>query len=107
MLLKFSDGYYIANNFGNAGCKNSIIPTDGSVTSIGGGAFSGCSGLTSVVIPNGVTSIGWFAFEDCSRLTSITFEGTVAQWNAIEKGNSWKYNVPATEVVCSDGTVTL
>ena len=28
------------------------------VTSIGGGAFSWCSGLTSVTIPNSVTSIG-------------------------------------------------
>ena len=77
-----------------------------SVTSIGGSAFSGCSSLTSVVIPDSVTSIGEYAFNNCSSLTSIVFEGTVAEWKAIEKGYNWKY-VPATEVVCLDGKVAL
>ena len=55
-----------------AGCKNTIIPN--SVTSIGPGAFSGCSGLTSVTIYNTVTSIGNYAFKGCSGLTSIVVE---------------------------------
>ena len=45
-----------------AGCKNSVIPTDGSVTSIGDYAFCDCSGLTSITIGNSVTSIGDYAF---------------------------------------------
>ena len=60
-----------------AGCKNSIIPTDGSVTSIGNSAFSGCTGLTSVTIPNSVTSIGSSAFSHCTGLTSVTIGGSV------------------------------
>ena len=57
------------------GCKNTIIPN--SVTSIGGGAFYGCSGLTSITIPNNVTSIGESAFLECSSLTSILIPDNV------------------------------
>ena len=48
-----------------------------SVTSIGDGAFRGCSGLTSVTIPNSVTSIGVSAFYGCSGLTSVTIPNSV------------------------------
>ena len=47
------------------------------MTSIGGSAFEGCSGLTSVTIGNSVTSIGWSAFEGCSGLTSVTIGSSV------------------------------
>ena len=113
-----------------AGCKTSVIPDDGSVTSIGNDAFSGCTGLTSITIPDSVTSIGHsafcgctgltsitildsvtsignYAFEGCSGLTSVTFGGSVAEWNAIYKDSYWNFNCPFTEVVCSDGTVQV
>ena len=58
------------------GTKTSVtIPN--SVTSIGGGAFSGCSGLTSITIPTGVTSIGKGAFGLCRGLTSVTIPNSV------------------------------
>ena len=40
-----------------------------SVTSIGSSAFWGCTGLTSIEIPNSVTSIGDYAFWSCPGLT--------------------------------------
>jgi hypothetical protein len=55
---------------GCTGLTSITIPN--SVTSIGGSAFSGCTGLTSITIPNGVTSIGGSAFSGCTGLTSVT-----------------------------------
>ncbi|MEE1003139.1 MAG: leucine-rich repeat domain-containing protein [Acutalibacteraceae bacterium] len=45
-----------------------------SVTSIGDWAFSDCTSLTSVTIPNSVTSIGSSAFDSCTLLTSINVD---------------------------------
>ena len=59
----------------NTEIKDLVIPN--SVTSIGGYAFSGCSGLTSITIPNNVTSIGDAAFSSCSNLTSIEIPSSV------------------------------
>ena len=57
------------------GCKNTIIPKG--VTSIGYGAFSGCTGLTAVTFPSSMTSIGSEAFIGCTGLTSITIPTSV------------------------------
>ncbi|MCQ2094099.1 MAG: leucine-rich repeat domain-containing protein [Bacteroidaceae bacterium] len=44
----------ISNTYSNG---KGVIKFDNSVTSIGYGAFSDCSGLTSITIPNSVTTI--------------------------------------------------
>lgn len=84
---------------------NAAIPYG--VTTIDAHAFCHCANLASVLIPNSVTNIGALAFADCTNLTSIAFEGTVEQWNAITKYNTWNSDTPATYVQCSDGQVAL
>jgi len=61
--------------YGCTGLTSITIPD--SVTSIGGSAFSDCSGLTSITIPDSVTSIGESAFYGCTNLTSITIPDSV------------------------------
>ncbi len=63
------------------GCKNSVIPNDGSVTEIGYSAFYGCSSLESIEIPNCVTRISKYAFYNCSSLTSIVIPDSVTLIN--------------------------
>ena len=81
------------------------------VTSVGSGAFSRRSSLTSVIIPSSVTSIDTDAFYECSSLKNITipdsvirinsnvfgkcnnltdvyYKGTNEQWNNIEINSS-------------------
>ena len=65
---------------GNAfsGCTNlTSVTIPDSVTTIEWGAFSGCTSLTSVTIPDSVTTIGDSAFRDCTSLTSVTIPDSV------------------------------
>ena len=56
---------------------NTSFTIDAGTLQICGDAFSGCSGLTSVTIPNSVTLIGVGAFERCTGLTSVTIPNSV------------------------------
>ena len=85
------------------GCKTSIIPSDGSVTSIGDEAFYNCSGLTSVTIPDSVTSIGSYTFGGCSGLTSVTIGNGVT---SIGKSAFWGCS-GLTSVTIGNGVTSI
>ena len=55
-------------------------------TSIGDGAFGGCSALTQIEIPSSVTKIGFYAFGGCSALEHIEIPSSVTKigFNAFE-----------------------
>ncbi len=87
MLYTSSDGKIVSPCQGTDLHANitSNIYTDGvgimafnkPITSIGWGAFKGCTSLKSIKIPNGVTSIGSSAFDGCTSLTSVTIPDSV------------------------------
>lgn len=53
------------------------IALPGSVESIEGYAFDGCSSLSSIAIPATVTKIGYGAFRKCSALSSVVIPSSV------------------------------
>ena len=83
------------------GGKQGAYTIPNSVTSIGGMAFSVCSGLTSVTIGNSVTSIGGMAFSWCYGLTSVTIGNSVTSI-----GNSAFYSCSSLTSVTIGNSVT-
>ena len=79
--VTYNSATYFVSSIGDCafrGCSGlTSVTIPNSVTSIGNYAFAYCSGLTSVTIPNSVTSIGYLAFYGCSGLTSVTIPNSV------------------------------
>ncbi len=60
---------------GCTGLTSITIPN--SVIGIDDRAFFGCTGITSITVPNSVTSIGWLAFRECSNLSAVSISNNV------------------------------
>ena len=82
---EISDGKATITNYNGSGGDVAIPSTLGGcpVTSIGDDAFSGCTGLTAVTIPDSVTTIGICAFHSCTGLTGV-YITDLAAWCAID-----------------------
>ncbi len=80
------DGYTV---YGNGATGDVVIPSTYNglpVTAIGYGAFEGCSGITSITIPDTVVKIGDGSFRGCTGLESVYFTGSETEWSKIEMG---------------------
>ncbi|MCH5162642.1 MAG: leucine-rich repeat domain-containing protein [Clostridiales bacterium] len=58
------------------GCKASVIPADGSVTTVWS-AFHACTGLTEIAIPEGVERLNALAFYGCENLREASLPSTL------------------------------
>ena len=53
------------------------ITLPNSVTEIGERAFNGCTGLTDIIIPERIEKIGWAAFSGCTNVKTLSFLGSI------------------------------
>lgn len=111
------------------GCNNSVIPTDGSVTSIdmdafryctmkelvlpdsvetiGSGAFWYCRNLEKITFGGGITRIEHMIFTGCQKIDTIYYNGTMDEWSQISKHDDWNYDNLIKTVICTDGQVDV
>ena len=84
--------------------SNDLVIPEG-VISIGEHAFEYASGMLTLTIPSSVTLIKKEALIGCRSLRTINYSGTMAQWEAIEKGADWDKYTGAFVVHCTDGDI--
>ncbi|GMI24961.1 hypothetical protein TrCOL_g4114 [Triparma columacea] len=66
------------DNVAFSGCSSlTAITIPDTVTTIGSWAFERCSSLTAITIPDGVMTIGMGTFQECSSLAAITIPDSV------------------------------
>lgn len=84
------------------GCKNSIIPDDGSVVNIHSSAFSG-SKIVNISIPNGIKKIPNQLFYDCSLLQEITLPNTLLEIGS----NAFSNCISLSTIEIPNGVTTI
>ena len=73
------------------------------VWEIGQSAFSGCSDLTDVTIPNSVTTIAFTAFNSCRNLTSLIIGNSVT----VIGGNAFKDCSNLTNIIIGNSITDI
>lgn len=88
--------------------KNLVsINLPNTITYIESNAFYNTT-ITNFTIPVSVSRLGVGIFANCYSLTTIKYAGTLEQWSGLSSlEDEWNQFASITEVICSDGTVSV
>ena len=93
------------NGFNGLGTVKTVTFSDGfESVKIG---FGASYGLEKLVFPASLKKIDCRMLVGCSAFKNIEFKGTKAQWEAIDKLESWNDMAPEFTVKCSDGNIVV
>ena len=76
---------------------------------LSGYLFTSCPNLSGVTLAKTVTKICSHWMNYCETLSEITYEGSLAEWDVVEKQDNWDGNTGQNnphgldKVICSDG----
>jgi len=82
---------------------NLILPD--SLEYLGAAAFENCTLLQKVVLPSKLSYMGSRIFSGCEALSEIIYNGTMAQWDNIEKSEAWAKDSYITKIKCTNGVI--
>ena len=98
------NGVEVSNNL-FLGCRNlTTVNISTGTTSIGDIAFGLCTSLKTVTVPRTVESIS-MSFYQIFEFEKIIYDGTMEEWEAIDKHVNWCDNIEV--VKCIDGDIVL
>lgn len=86
-----------------SGCTGlTYIVINEGITSIEPNTFSGCSALAEITLPVSLTCVGDSAFQGCAGLKTVHYTGDAAQWTAITLGlENTELSRAYTQTVCN------
>lgn len=75
---------------------------------LGLAAFDSCTSLTDFTIAKSCTAFDKQLFSGCTALTTLQYEGTLAEWETIEKDDEWDTDATGAhgnleKIQCTDG----
>ena len=76
-----------------------------SLTTLEDNAFEYCSNLETVYMENSLVKFEMRIFQYCTKLTDIYFNGTIEEWNAIEKDREWDLGIDNYTIHCTNGNI--